>query len=225
MKIIPAIDIVNGHCVRLSQGDYERQTTYFDDPLDAAERFWLGGYRQLHLVDLDGAKEAKPVNLDVLKCIAGKFPDMKVEWGGGLKSAESIRQVFDAGATWAICGSVAAVQPEMFEAWIDEFGAERMVLGADARDGKIATHGWLKASEWTIETLIERFPKLRRAIVTDISRDGMLCGVDVEFYKRLQDRFPQVEITVSGGIASLDEIPKLEAAELRSAVVGKAFYV
>ena len=224
MTVIPAIDLVDGRCVRLSQGDYARQTTYFDDPLEAAKRFLNDGYTQLHLVDLDGAKAAEPCNLAVLERITTNLPEMQVEWGGGLKSAEAIRMVFEAGAQWAICGSVAADKPELFEEWLTAFGPERMVLGADARDGKIATHGWLKDSPWTIEALIARFPTLQRAIVTDISKDGMLCGVDVAFYQNLQEKFPQVEITVSGGVASLDEIQTLTKANLRSAIVGKAFY-
>lgn len=224
MKIFPAIDLIDGRCVRLSQGDYERVTVYDDNPLVVARRFAACGIRRLHVVDLDGAKAAAPRNLRVLESIVATMPYIDVEWGGGIKDENALRAVLDAGAAWAVCGSVAAEQPELFETWLDTYGPERIVLGADVKDGRVATHGWLRSSGWTVGELIGRFPTLRRVVCTDISRDGMLCSPSTSFYASLQQQFPEVEITVSGGVSSADDLRRLAAAGLRSAIVGKAWY-
>lgn len=223
MKIFPAIDLIDGRPVRLSQGDYGRATAYGDDPLEVACRFADAGIGQLHLVDLDGAKAAAPRNLAVLERIAARLPRVRVEWGGGIKSADALRAAFDAGAAQVVCGSVAVTAPEEFSAWLDRYG-DRIVLGADVKDGRVATHGWLRSAECTAGELIGRFPALRRVVCTDIARDGMLCSPSVNFYTALQERFPDVEITVSGGVGSADDLRRLEAAGLRSAIVGKAYY-
>lgn len=225
ITVIPATDLIDGQCVRLTQGDYARRTTYFRDPLEAALRFEETGLRRLHLVDLDGAKASAPRNLRVLERIAS-HTSLEVQFGGGIKSAEALRSVFDAGARRAICGSVAVRQPELFAAWLAEFGPERLILGADLRDGKVAIQGWLEAADLTAETLIGRFAAagLTQVICTDISRDGMLCGPAAELYADLQGRFPAVEITVSGGISSMDDLRELDGRGLRSVVVGKALY-
>ena len=225
IEIIPATDIIDGACVRLTQGDYASRKTYYRDPLEAALRFEEAGARRLHMVDLDGAKAAEPQNLAVLERIAAKT-SLEVQYGGGIKSRAALRSVFDAGARRAVCGSVAVREPELFARWIAEFGPERLILGADVRDGVVAIQGWTERSERTAPELIETFlpAGLRQVVCTDISRDGMLCGPAVALYADLQRRFPQVEITVSGGVSSPDDIARLEREGLRSVIVGKALY-
>ena len=225
IEIIPATDIIDGACVRLTQGDYASRKTYYRDPLEAALRFEEAGIRRLHMVDLDGAKAAEPQNLAVLERIAAKT-SLEVQYGGGIKSRAALRSVFDAGARRAVCGSVAVREPELFARWIAEFGPERLILGADVRDGVVAIQGWTERSERTAPELIETFlpAGLRQVVCTDISRDGMLCGPAVALYADLQRRFPQVEITVSGGVSSPDDIARLEREGLRSVIVGKALY-
>jgi len=225
IEMIPATDLIGGRCVRLTQGDYTSRKTYYSDPLEAALRFEETGIRRLHMVDLDGAKAAEPQNLAVLERIAAKT-SLEVQYGGGIKSRAALRSVFDAGARRAVCGSVAVREPELFARWIAEFGPERLILGADVRDGVVAIQGWTERSERTAPELIETFlpAGLRQVVCTDISRDGMLCGPAVALYADLQRRFPQVEITVSGGVSSPDDIARLEREGLRSVIVGKALY-
>lgn len=225
IEIIPAIDLIGGECVRLTQGDYARKSTYYRNPLEVARKYEEAGLRRLHLVDLDGAKASRPMNLAVLERIAGGT-SLSIQYGGGIKSAGALQSVFDAGATRAICGSIAVREPEQFAAWLGEFSPERIVLGADTRDGRIAINGWLEASTMGVEELIERFETdgLRQVICTDIARDGMLSGPSTALYTALQARFPQIDITVSGGIASWEDIEALDALGLRSVIVGKAIY-
>lgn len=222
-NIIPAIDLIGGQCVRLTQGDYDKSKTYSSDPLSMARRFEDAGARRLHLVDLDGAKASAPANLDVLEKIAGGT-SLTVEFGGGIKSEASLKSVIDAGASYAICGSIAITSPEMFRGWLESFG-EKIILGLDLKNGFVATHGWLKTSQASAESVLESFGGLvRQAIVTEISRDGMLQGVDTGFYSRLQTAFPDVDIVVSGGISSLADIKEIKKNGLRAAIVGKAIY-
>lgn len=225
ITIIPATDLIGGACVRLTQGDYASSKTYYRDPLEAALRFEEAGIRRLHMVDLDGAKASAPCNLRVLERVATRT-SLDIQFGGGIKTPDALRDVFNAGARRAICGSVAVRHPELFADWLAEFGPDRLILGADLRDGKVAIQGWLEASGLTAERLIGQFAALglTQAICTDISRDGMLCGPSVSFYADLQQRFPNVEITVSGGIASMDDIRALDRQRLRSVIVGKALY-
>ncbi|GHS96029.1 1-(5-phosphoribosyl)-5-[(5-phosphoribosylamino) methylideneamino] imidazole-4-carboxamide isomerase [Bacteroidia bacterium] len=224
IEIIPAIDLINGQCVRLTQGDYRQQTTY-GNPLDMALQYQDAGLKRLHLVDLDGAKAAKPVNLAVLESIATKT-DLEIQYGGGIKSREALVSVFNAGATRAIAGSIAVAQPELFDDWLDEFTPQRMILGADIRNGFIATHGWLENSEMTIQKIIRQFLPvgLTQVICTDISKDGMLEGPNFALYEELYLQFPTVDITVSGGISSIDDIVKLNEHGMKSVIVGKAIY-
>ena len=225
ITIIPATDPIDGQCVRLTQGDYASRKTYYRDPLEAALRFEEAGIRRLHMVDLDGAKASEPRNLRVLERVATRT-SLEVQYGGGIKSREALQSVFNAGAQRAICGSIAVRQPELFAGWLTEFGPERLILGADIRDGKVAVQGWLETAPTTAEELIEQFQPqgVAQVICTDISRDGMLCGPSSAFYAALQQRFPTVEITVSGGISSLDDILRLDERGLRSVIVGKALY-
>lgn len=225
IEIIPAIDIIGGECVRLTQGDYAQKTVYYKNPADVAKSYEDIGLRRIHLVDLDGAKASRPENLAVLEEVARRTA-LDIQYGGGIKSAESLRSVLGAGANRAICGSIAVGEPELFEEWLAEFGAAHIILGADIKDGRVATHGWLKSSGLTAEALIGRFAAagLTQAICTDISKDGMLQGPSFGLYRTLQDAFPEVDITVSGGISSMDDIVRLDGMGLRSVIVGKAIY-
>jgi phosphoribosylformimino-5-aminoimidazole carboxamide ribotide isomerase len=224
IKIVPAIDLIDGRCVRLTRGDYGQQKTYDGSPVDVARSYADAGVERIHLVDLDGAKAGAPCNLGTLEAIAGAV-SCELEWGGGIGTTEALKSVFAAGATHAIAGSVAALKPELFEQWLDLYGA-RMILGADVRDGRIAVRGWLEEAPLTIDQLVERFlPRgLRECIVTDISRDGMLQGPSTGLYTRLQSAFPDVVFTVSGGVSSLEDLRALDALGLKKAIVGKALY-
>ena len=225
IELIPAIDIIGGRCVRLSQGDYERQTTYDAEPADMVKRFADCGVKRVHVVDLDGAKAAQPENLPTLEKMAG-IDGVNIEWGGGLKTETAVRQVFDAGAAYAIVGSVAAKQPDLFTTWLNAFGAERMVLGADVREGKVSVSGWQEDLNLGIEALIDIFQPhgLCQVICTDISRDGMLQGPSFDLYTQLQAAYPDIDFTVSGGISSMDDIRRLNSLNLRKVIIGKAIY-
>lgn len=224
IEIIPAIDLIDGHAVRLTKGDYSTRREY-GDPIEMAKTFADCGAQRLHLVDLDGAKASKPCNLHTLEAIAG-LGTLKIEWGGGLKSAESLRSVFEAGASYAIIGSMAAQKPELFEEWLISFGPEKIILGADVLDGKIRINGWTESMPFSLEELLARFSTvgLTQAVCTDISRDGMLGGPSIEMYCHLATLFPLVKITVSGGISSMDDIRRLDSLGLSRVIVGKAFY-
>ena len=225
IRIIPAIDIISGKCVRLTQGKYSSVRTYSDDPVDMARRFRDKGIRKLHIVDLDGARTSSPQNLGILERIVSAT-GMETEWGGGIKDRASLDSVLDCGASQAICGSIAVTWPEEFISWIEDHGPEKIILGADIRDGKVATHGWTEDSGSDAHGRIRKFIHhgLSQVICTDISRDGMLCGPGAELYTRLQEQFPTVEVTVSGGISSMDDIRRLDTLGLRSVIIGKALY-
>ncbi len=225
IEIIPATDIIEGQVVRLTQGDYKKMTVYYRDPVTAAKQFEDCGLKRLHIVDLDGAKASAPANLRTLERIA-TATNLQLQYGGGIKDAEALRSVFNAGASRAICGSVAVSEPEQFEAWLAEFGPSRLILGADVRNGRVAVKGWQEDSAETIDDLLVRFGAkgLTQTICTDIARDGMLCGPSVDFYTDLQGRYPDIDFTVSGGISCMGDIHHLDAAKLRSVIVGKAIY-
>ena len=224
IQIIPAIDLIEGRCVRLTQGDYGQKKIYDGEPADLARQYADTGVQRIHLVDLDGAKAGEPRNLKVLEAIASAV-SCELEWGGGIGSSEALHAVFAAGATHAIAGSVAALKPELFEQWLQRYGA-RMILGADVRGGRIAVKGWLEEAPLSIEDLVRRFLPmgLRECIVTDISRDGMLQGPSSALYRRLQSAFPALSFTVSGGISSMEDIRSLDRAGLQKVIVGKAIY-
>lgn len=224
IQIIPAIDLIKGRCVRLTRGDYEQKKVYDGVPADVARRYADAGVRRIHLVDLDGAKAGEPCNLKVLESIA-KVVDCELEWGGGIGDSKALERVFSAGATHAIVGSVAALEPELFEKWQRLYGGS-LILGADVRDGLIAVKGWVEQASVTIEELVQRFQPLglKECIVTDISRDGMLQGPSTALYQRLQQTFPELSFTVSGGVSGMDDIRTLDAAGLKKVIVGKALY-
>lgn len=223
--------------MRLTKGDYATKKEYSDDPALAARKFCEAGLRWIHVVDLDGAKADFPANLDSVRSISAAIkaqlaqegrivPEGGIEFGGGVKSLAALEAAVSAGASSVICGSIAVSEPETFAEWLKAFGGGWIVLGADVRDGFVSVKGWTEGAGLTCEEMIERFLPygLKRVIVTDISKDGGLCGVDVDFYSRLQKRFPSVEVTVSGGVSSMADIEALDAAGLKSVIVGKAYY-
>ena len=224
IQIIPAIDLIEGRCVRLTRGDYGQKKVYDGAPAELARQYADAGVRRIHLVDLDGAKAGEPRNLKVLEAIASAV-SCELEWGGGIANTEALKSVFEAGATHAIAGSVAALRPELFEEWLRLYGAT-MILGADVRDGRIAVKGWLEEVPFSIEDLVQRFLPLglKECIVTDISRDGMLQGPSSALYQHLQSAFPELSFTVSGGISSMEDIRALDTMGLKKVIVGKAIY-
>ena len=223
-EIIPAIDLIGGRCVRLSQGDYSSRKIYDCDPVEQARRFAGLGVRRLHLVDLDGARSSSPRNLAVLERIAS-LGLLHLEWGGGIKSTAALEDVRNAGADWAIIGSVAVRQPGLMRDWLRRWGGS-IILGADVRDGKVAVNGWTEDGKVTAEELITGFLSdgLEQVIVTDISRDGMLEGPSFDIYTRLKRLFPDLGIIVSGGVASVDDIRKAATLGLDGVITGKALY-
>ena len=225
IEIIPAIDIISGKCVRLTKGDYASVKSYSDDPADIALRFKDAGLRRLHIVDLDGARASFPRNLDVLEKIVSAT-GMEVEWGGGIKDRAGLSSVLESGAAQAICGSIAVTDPEEFRSWIYEYGSGRIILGADVRDGKVATHGWIRDSGLTVEDLVGMFLEdgLKKVICTDISRDGTLQGPSFDLYGSLRRQFPGIEFTASGGISTMTDIYELDRQGTGSVIVGKAIY-
>lgn len=224
IQIIPAIDIIDGRCVRLTKGDYSLKTVYDGAPEDVALSYADCGVKRIHIVDLDGAKLSRPQNLRSLEKIASRV-SCEIEWGGGIKDDSALRDVFNAGGTKAIVGSVAALRPELFELWLKRYG-KAMILGADIREGKVSVSGWQEDTPLKVEDMVERFAPfgLEEVIVTDISRDGMLQGPSDSLYTALQERFPANSFTVSGGISSMDDIERLDALGLRKVIVGKAIY-
>ena len=222
--IIPAIDIIDGECVRLSQGDYSQKKSYSKDPISVAKSYEDIGIKRLHLVDLDGAKASMPKNLKVVEKIS-YATGLELQFGGGIKDKDAINSVFNAGVKYAIAGSIAVKKPELFKEWLGTY-KDRMILGADIKDGLVATNGWLEASHISIDEIINSFEEegLSRVICTDISKDGMLQGPNFELYTGLQSTYKDIDITVSGGISSFMDIVKLDKLELRSVIVGKAIY-
>ena len=223
--IIPAIDLIDGRCVRLTQGDYGQKKEYSANPLDMAKQYEDCGVERLHVVDLDGAKAKKPCNLNILEKIAS-LTSLDVEWGGGIKDADSLRSALNAGAGRIICGSIAVDDREVFAQWLSSFGPSKIILGADIRDGKVSTHGWLKDSGLTLDELMSWYLPygLDQMICTDISKDGMLQGPDFGLYVDMKQKWPSVAITLSGGISSIGDLCKAEELGLHSVIVGKAIY-
>ncbi len=225
IQIIPAIDIIDGRCVRLSQGDYDRRRVYDASPEDMAKRYADCGVRRIHVVDLDGAKSSSPKNLKTLERMA-VGASVEIEWGGGVKSEDALRALFDYGADCAIVGSVAAREPELFIEWLLRFGGERMILGVDVRDGRVSVNGWREDLNLGVDDMVGEFLPhgVKQVVCTDISKDGMLQGPSFDLYTDLQRRYDGVDFTVSGGIGSMSDIVRLDELGLRKAIVGKAVY-
>ena len=225
IEIIPAIDLIDGKCVRLSQGDYNQKTVYNENPLEVAKMFEAAGITRLHLVDLDGAKAKHIVNHKVLETIATKT-NLIIDFGGGLKTDKDLEIAFNSGAKMVTGGSIAVKERETFLSWLEKFGSEKIILGADAKNGNIAVGGWLETTELPVVEFISGFYKMgiSKVISTDISRDGMLTGPAFELYQNIMDRLPGIEIIASGGIATMSDILKLDEMGVPGVITGKAIY-
>jgi len=225
MKIIPAIDIINGKCVRLTKGDYSTKKIYNENPLEVAKSFESIGIKYLHLVDLDGAKSNTIINGKVLEKIATKT-SLRIDFGGGIKTIESAKMAFELGAKQITVGSVAANNPKMVYEWIQKFGADKIILGADVSNGKIAINGWQEIANLKLNSYIKSYlaKGIQTVICTDISKDGMLKGSSKELYQQLLSIFPKLKLIASGGVTSLQELDKLKKTGLDGAIIGKAIY-
>lgn len=225
IEIIPAIDIIDGKCVRLSQGDYEQKKVYNENPLEVAKMFEGVGVRRLHLVDLDGAKAQHIVNYRVLESITN-CTSLVVDFGGGLKSDDDLRIAFECGASMVTGGSIAVKNPTVFRSWIEKFGSEKIILGADVKDEKIAVGGWLETTQAALIPFVQDYHKagIDKVICTDISKDGMLQGPSIELYKKILAEIPELYLIASGGVSSMADIEQLQEAGVPAVITGKAIY-
>ena len=224
MRIIPAIDIIDGKCVRLSKGDFSTQKTYNENPLEVAKKFEAHGIKYLHLVDLDGARSTHIVNHKVLESIAVKTK-LKIDFGGGLKSDQDVRIAFENGAQQITGGSIAVKQPELFTNWLSIYGSDKIILGADFKDDRVATDGWEETSDLTLFKFLKNYQTkgVKYTICTDISKDGMLLGPGFVMYENILKRM-KLKLIASGGVSNLEEIPRLASIGCEGAIIGKAIY-
>ena len=222
---IPAIDLIEGKCVRLTQGDYATSHVYAEDPVDMARRFEAMGFTRLHLVDLDGAKSRHVVNDHVLKAIT-RTTKLIVDFGGGVKTDDDMSRVLDAGAEMVTCGSIAVTQPDTVLGWMERYGAEHLILGADVKDGKISINGWLEDSAYELMPFLQRYldAGMMHVLCTDISRDGMLQGPATVLYGSIMKAFPHCRLIASGGVSCIEDILQLDKAGVPAVVFGKAIY-
>jgi phosphoribosylformimino-5-aminoimidazole carboxamide ribotide isomerase len=225
MQIIPAIDIIEGKCVRLTEGDYAQKKIYNEDPLEVAKAFEGIGLMRLHLVDLDGAKAGQVVNWKVLEKIANNT-ELKIDFGGGIKSEATLKTVLDTGATYATIGSLAVKNELLFQEWIERFGANTFMLGADVFEEKIAIGGWLEKTEISVFDFMKSYidKGVKQIFCTDIKKDGKLQGPSIELYQKIIEQFPALHLIASGGVSSLDDLIELEEIGCSAAIVGKAIY-
>jgi phosphoribosylformimino-5-aminoimidazole carboxamide ribotide isomerase len=225
MHIIPAIDLIGGKCVRLSQGDYSSKKEYHDDPLEMARRFEAVGIQRLHLVDLDGAKAKKIINADVLERICAGT-SLKVDFGGGIQADEEIEKAFALGAKQVTGGSIAVKNPTLFESWISSYGAEKIILGADAKNKKIAVGGWKETTSVDLIPFIKAYFEkgISYVICTDVAKDGLLQGPSVELYQEILQEIPGLKLIASGGVSSVKDLEELEKIGVYGTIVGKAYY-
>jgi phosphoribosylformimino-5-aminoimidazole carboxamide ribotide isomerase len=224
MRIIMAIDIMGGKCVRLTRGDFNSQKIYNDDPLEVALEIEANGIRYLHLVDLDGAKAGRVINLDILEKIAGRTK-LQIDFGGGIRKTEDLRNLFNAGASQVTAGSIAVTSKKLFLTWLSEFGAEKMILGADSFSGKVSSCGWTETSGKDIISFISEYSALgvKYAVCTDIDRDGMLQGPSFELYRSILET-TDIKLIASGGVTTMKDIEDLRSAGCEGAIIGKAVY-
>ena len=225
IELIPAIDLIDGKCVRLTQGDYNSKKIYNEDPLEAAKAFEAHGLRRLHVVDLDGAREGRIINYRILERIATRT-SLIIDFGGGLKCENDLEIAFESGAQMVTGGSIAVKEPETFTGWINRFGSKKMILGADAKDRKIAINGWQNTTDEALIPFIEQYHKkgIRKVICTDIDCDGMLEGPSIELYQEIRQTLPEVYLIASGGVSSIKDIEQLESAGIPAVIFGKAIY-
>ena len=225
IELIPAIDIIDGQCVRLTKGDYDQKTVYRDSPAEVAKEFEQKGFKRLHVVDLDGAKSKHIVNDEVLRRITTET-NLTVDFGGGIKTNEDIEKAFCAGAAMVTVGSIAVTQPELFMGWLEKYGADRMILGADVRNEKISINGWKEDSAEDLLPFLRKYidAGVKTVLCTEISKDGTLQGPAIELYKEVMTAYPTLHLIASGGVSSIDDIKTLDRAGIPAVVFGKAIY-
>ena len=225
IELIPAIDIIEGQCVRLTKGDYDQKTVYRDSPAEVAKEFEEIGFKRLHVVDLDGAKSKHIVNSEVLRRITTDT-QLVVDFGGGIKTDEDIEKAFTAGASMVTIGSIAVTNPDLFMGWLEKYGAERIILGADVRHGKISINGWKEDSSEDLLPFLKKYVDagVKNVLCTEISKDGTLTGPAIELYQSMMTAYPELHLIASGGVSSIDDIKALEAAGIPAVVFGKAIY-
>ena len=224
IELIPAIDIIDGKCVRLTKGDYDQKTVY-GNPIDMAKEFERIGYNRLHVVDLDGAKSKHIVNDAVLSAITSET-NLTVDFGGGIKTDEDLEKAFAAGASMVTVGSIAVTNPDLFMGWLEKYGAEKMILGADVRHGKISINGWKEDSDEDLLSFLEKYVNagVKNVLCTEISKDGTLSGPAINLYRQVMDAYPALHLIASGGVSSKEDIIALDAAGIPAVVFGKAIY-
>ena len=225
IELIPAIEIIDGQCVRLTKGDYDQKTVYSNSPATMAREFEQLGFKRLHMVDLDGAKSKHIVNSQVLKSCATETR-LRIDFGGGIRTDDDIRKAFSSGAEMVTVGSVAVTSPDLFMGWLEKYGAERMILGADVRHGKISINGWKEDSTEDLLPFLKKYVDagVRNVLCTEISKDGTLQGPAVDLYSEVMEAYPQLHLIASGGVSSADDIAALNRAGIPAVVFGKAIY-
>lgn len=225
IELIPAIDIIEGQCVRLTKGDYDQKTVYRDSPAEVAREFESFGFKRLHVVDLDGAKSKHIVNDAVLNAIISNT-SLTVDFGGGIKTDGDIEKAFASGAAMVTVGSIAVTQPELFMGWLEKYGSERMILGADVRHGMISINGWKEDSSEELLPFLKKYVEagVKNVLCTEISKDGTLAGPAIDLYKKVMDTYPQLHLIASGGVSSKEDILALDKAGIPAVVFGKAIY-
>lgn len=225
MQIIPAIDIMDGQCVRLTHGEFDTRTVYHKDPLDAALQFQEKGVERLHLVDLDGARAGKVINWEVLERLV-QHTSLQIDFGGGVKSASDVSRVLDTGASWVTIGSMAIKSPALVAEWMKEFGAEKFLLGADVRDEKITISGWQESTDRDILSFIGEYLSMgvRQIFCTDVNKDGALSGPATALYEKILEHYPDIFLIASGGVSSYEDLQKLQTIGCKGVIIGKALY-
>jgi phosphoribosylformimino-5-aminoimidazole carboxamide ribotide isomerase len=225
IELIPAIDIIEGQCVRLTKGDYDQKTVYRDSPAEVAREFESFGFKRLHVVDLDGAKSKHIVNDAVLNAITSNT-SLTVDFGGGIKTDGDIEKAFASGAAMVTVGSIAVTQPKLFMGWLEKYGSERMILGADVRHGMISINGWKEDSSEELLPFLKKYVEagVKNVLCTEISKDGTLAGPAIDLYKKVMDAYPQLHLIASGGVSSKEDILALDKAGIPAVVFGKAIY-
>lgn len=225
IRIIPAIDIIDGKCVRLSEGDFDRKKVYDQDPVNVAQRFEEAGVSHLHLVDLDGARQKKIVNWAVLENIASKT-DLQIDFGGGVQSDQDLRTAFDCGAQQITAGSIAVKEESVVLQWLEEYGSEKIILGADSKEGKIAVSGWTEITVLNLHRFLSKYVDrgIRYAVCTDVTKDGLLQGTNLNMYRAIKQKLPHLFLIASGGVTQIDEIESLDRIGVNGVIIGKALY-
>ena len=225
IELIPAIDIIGGQCVRLTKGDYDQKTVYRDSPAEVASEFEKIGFKRLHVVDLDGAKSKHIVNEQVLQILTAET-SLTVDFGGGIKTDEDIEKAFTAGASMVTIGSIAVTNPNLFMGWLEKYGSDRIILGADVRHGKISINGWKEDSSEDLLPFLKKYVDagVRNVLCTEISKDGTLAGPAIELYRQVMAAYPELHLIASGGVSSIEDIQALDVAGIPAVVFGKAIY-